>query len=154
MSVWSCSRTKIHLRLSAWSTSCPFPCRVCSEIVCLVYNFIHVNRFKKYFSFWSYLPMLISPTDLCCVALATKLADPAPSRVCLFISWLCCMACGILVFGPGIKSMVPALGAWSLNYWTAFFWWGRGTGIFNITVSAVLNTSNKSVFNGNITCML
>ena len=58
------------------------------------------------------------------------------------------MASGMLVFGPGIKSLVPALEAWSLSHRTTLFWWGRGAGIFNITLSAVLNTSSKSVFNG------
>ena len=45
--------------------------------------------------------MLISPTDLCCVALATKLADPAPSRVCLFIYFLTVL-----------------YGMWDLSFWT------------------------------------
>ena len=29
------------------------------------------------------------------------------------------MACQILVRQPGIEPMTPALGSWSLNYWTA-----------------------------------
>ena len=29
------------------------------------------------------------------------------------------MACGILVLGPGIKPVLPALEAWRLNHWTA-----------------------------------
>ena len=37
--------------------------------------------------------------------------------VCLFC--LCHTACGILVLRPGIEPSPPALGAWSLNHWTA-----------------------------------
>ena len=29
------------------------------------------------------------------------------------------MACGILVLGPGIKPVLPALEAWRLKHWTA-----------------------------------
>ena len=39
--------------------------------------------------------------------------------IVLFTFWLCCVARGILVPRPGIEPAVPALGAWSLNYWTA-----------------------------------
>ena len=35
-----------------------------------------------------------------------------------FIFWPCLKACRILVPWPGIKTMPPALGAWSLNHWT------------------------------------
>ena len=34
------------------------------------------------------------------------------------LSFSCCVACGILVPWPEIKPKSPALGAWSLNYWT------------------------------------
>ena len=36
----------------------------------------------------------------------------------LFIYWLHCAACKILVPRPGIEPVLPALGAWSLNHWT------------------------------------
>ena len=50
-----------------------------------------------------------------------------PSGVILFIYlfilfiyfWPCHAACGILVLRPGIESMPPAVGVWSLNHWTA-----------------------------------
>ena len=35
----------------------------------------------------------------------------------LLYFWLCCVACGILVPQPGIKPMLPAVEARSLNYW-------------------------------------
>ena len=37
---------------------------------------------------------------------------------CFFFFWLQLVACRILVPWPEIKSGPPALGAWSLNYWT------------------------------------
>ena len=38
----------------------------------------------------------------------------------LFLSFRpCCAVCGILVLQPGIEPMSPALGAQSLNHWTA-----------------------------------
>ena len=37
---------------------------------------------------------------------------------CLFVFWLCCIACRILVPGPGIEPGPSALGAWSPCHWT------------------------------------
>ena len=37
----------------------------------------------------------------------------------IFFFLLCRAACGILVPQPGIEPVPPALGAWSLNHWTA-----------------------------------
>ena len=34
-------------------------------------------------------------------------------------NWPSCEACGILASQPGIEPMPHALGAWSLNHWTA-----------------------------------
>ena len=36
----------------------------------------------------------------------------------VFVFWLHCMACSILVPQPGIKPVPPALEAQSLNHWT------------------------------------
>ena len=36
----------------------------------------------------------------------------------LLFFWLCPRACGILVPGPGIEPLPPAVEAWSLNHWT------------------------------------
>ena len=36
-----------------------------------------------------------------------------------YFFWSCCVACGTLVPRPGIKPVPLALGAWSLNHWTA-----------------------------------
>ena len=37
----------------------------------------------------------------------------------LFIFWLCPVACGILVPGPGMESTLPAVEVRRLNHWTA-----------------------------------
>ena len=37
---------------------------------------------------------------------------------CLFVFWPCCVACGILVTGPGNELVPPVVEAWSLNHWT------------------------------------
>ena len=39
-------------------------------------------------------------------------------EVCLFF-WLRCMTCGILDSLSGIKPVLPAVEAWSINHWTA-----------------------------------
>ena len=38
---------------------------------------------------------------------------------CFFVFFFCGAACGILVLQPGIKPVPPAVGARSLNHWTA-----------------------------------
>ena len=37
-----------------------------------------------------------------------------------FFFLLCCAACRILVPQPGFEPMLPALGVWSFNHWTAW----------------------------------
>ena len=36
----------------------------------------------------------------------------------IFLIWLCCTACGILVPQPGIQPTSPALELWTLKHWT------------------------------------
>ena len=53
------------------------------------------------------------------VTLITLSEHWLPCKAAFFFFWLCHAACGILVPRPGIKPVSPALGAWSLNHWTA-----------------------------------
>ena len=55
--------------------------------------------------------------DYCVIPLHT----PSPSYFCffnqIFIYWLCCVGCGILVPWPGIVRRPPAVEVWRPNYW-------------------------------------